>query len=427
MKNFNKLYFSAVYFALISSIFTIFFTTLIDAKYKELFGVIFIVIILALLFIYLYKVMNSILQNKIALEQTNESLQSSLTNYQNLLDATMEVIIISDENHMILEINRAALEIFGVKNKNDFIGINLLDLLPITEKLKVESALLVKSKKAYEIKVQTFDSKILTMLATGKNIIRDNKIIRISTLIDITELKLKNKQLLIQSKQAQMGEMISMIAHQWRQPLNAISATGINLSLLSNMKMLDEKKVQESSEFIQNQCQKMSHTIDTFMNFIKPSQEKSSFKISHTIDTVLSIMSVQLTNHDITIDVATQSEEITMYGNEDLLEQVIINLLSNARDAFDENRNKNKSITITIYQVDSLPVIDVKDNAGGIPEDIQEKIFNPYFTTKEQGKGTGIGLYMSLDIMKKSFDGDLIYHATEDGSKFEIVFGRKSK
>jgi C4-dicarboxylate-specific signal transduction histidine kinase len=84
---------------------------------------------------------------------------------------------------------------------------------------------------------------------------------------------------------------------------------------------------------------------------------------------------------------------------------------------------EKKFINITISQKDNIPVITIEDNAGGIPQDIRDKIFNPYFTTKEQGKGTGIGLYMSMDIMKKSFDGDLVYKATKDGSSFDIVCG----
>ncbi len=225
------------------------------------------------------------------------------------------------------------------------------------------------------------------------------------------------------NKLAQMGEMISMIAHQWRQPLNAISATGINLSLLSSMEMLDDKKVQESSEFIQSQTQKMSKTIDTFMNFVKPVKDSKGFKLAHTIDAILQIMGSQLVNHNITVSTNISNHDISMVGYEDLLEQVIINLLANSRDAFEDIEKADKFISIEIIMEKDIPIIILEDNAGGIPKEIEEKIFNPYFTTKEQGKGTGIGLYMSLDIMKKSFGGDLKYSATKDGSRFEIICG----
>jgi len=239
---------------------------------------------------------------------------------------------------------------------------------------------------------------------------------------EIKKSREKDVLLLQQSKLAQMGDMVSMIAHQWRQPLNAISASSINLSLLSSMGILEDSKVQENSEFIQEQTQKMSQTIDTFMNFVKPSKESKEFKPSHTVEAIIHIMGMQLANHNIEVNVESKKENISLVGYEDLLEQVIINLLSNARDAFEELDIENKKIDITIDTKNNIPIITIEDNAGGIPKDIQEKIFNPYFTTKEQGKGTGIGLYMSMDIMKKSFEGDLVYSYVEGGSRFELVF-----
>jgi len=239
----------------------------------------------------------------------------------------------------------------------------------------------------------------------------------------IKNIRVKEKQLLQQSKLAQMGEMISMIAHQWRQPLNAISASGINLSLLSSMEMLDDEKVQENSLFIQEQTQKMSKTIDTFMNFVKPSKESKEFKPADAIVAVMHIMETQLANHSIKINIDSNDPYISIVGHVDLLEQVIINLLSNSRDAFEELDIENKNINIIVSSINDVAIIEIKDNAGGIPTEIREKIFNPYFTTKEQGKGTGIGLYMSKDIMKKSFNGDLEYSATKNGSCFKLIFG----
>ncbi|MEA1956284.1 MAG: ATP-binding protein [Campylobacterota bacterium] len=226
-----------------------------------------------------------------------------------------------------------------------------------------------------------------------------------------------------QAKQSQMGEMVNMIAHQWRQPLNAISATSINLSLLSSMEMLENEKLQKESDFIQNQCQNMSTTINTFMEFAKPSKESKEFKLNNTVKTIINIMKTQLSNYDINVSINTTDENIKLVGYEDLLEQVIINILSNARDAFEEINNDNKFIKIDIDTQKDIPIITIEDNAGGVPKNIQEKIFNPYFTTKEQGKGTGLGLYMSLDIIQKSFGGDLKYRLTDDGSKFEIICG----
>jgi len=239
----------------------------------------------------------------------------------------------------------------------------------------------------------------------------------------LKDIRTKDEQLLQQSKLAQMGDMISMIAHQWRQPLNAISASSINLSLLSTMGMLEDSKVQEDSEFIQNQCQKMSGTIETFMNFVKPSKESSLFKFKHTFDSIINIMGVQLKNHNIVVNIEYQDENLSMVGHEDLLEQVIINILSNARDAFEELSIDNKIINIKVDSEDDIVLISIEDNANGVPKEIADKIFNPYFTTKEQGKGTGLGLYMSKDIMQKSFCGELKLDILEHGSRFTLICG----
>ncbi len=293
--------------------------------------------------------------------------------------------------------------------------------IPKEEVLKVQKLLHSKSNTNIEMNLFNFKGEKYPALVSGLDMIIDEQKVRVSLVLDLSEIKRKEQFILQQSKQAQMGEMISMIAHQWRQPLNAISATSINSSILSTMEMLGDEQIQEDSEFIQEQCQLMSQTIDTFMNFVKPAKESKVFKLLHTVEAILNIMGTQLANHNIKISVNTKDESISIKGHEDLLEQVIINILSNARDAFGEIEINDKFINIDIEQKDSIASITIEDNAGGIKEDVREKIFNPYFTTKEQGKGTGLGLYMSIGIMKKSFNGDLIYSATEGGSSFELV------
>lgn len=226
------------------------------------------------------------------------------------------------------------------------------------------------------------------------------------------------------SKLIQMGELVSMIAHQWRQPLNALSATAINMSLLSSMGKLEPEHVQDSSRFIQEQCQKMSQTIDTFINFVKPAKESRLFRLQHTIEAIMQIIGSRMASHSIDITTQQLDETLAAEGYEDLLEQVLLNILSNAKDAFENQEIPEKWLRITLYEKEDVPRIIIEDNAGGIPENAQKKIFNPYFTTKEQGKGTGIGLYMSINIMRKSFKGDLLYTPIPNGSRFELILGR---
>jgi len=357
-------------------------------------------------------------------EEATKELEEKNKNMQILLDTTIEAIAIFDENYNLVQINKTTLDMFDFESFEDMAGMNLLDFIPKDEQVKTNKALSKDSVSPRETKLYKRDKSMFPALVRGSYIQINNKKHRISTIIDLTDIKEKEQQLLQQSKLAQMGDMVSMIAHQWRQPLNAISASSINLSLLSSMEMLEDAKVQENSEFIQEQTQKMSQTIDTFMNFVKPAKESKEFKLTHTVDSIMQIMGTQLVNHNVKVNIESKNEDISLIGFEDLLEQVIINLLANARDAFEELKIEEKYINITIDSENNIPIITIEDNAGGIPQDIQEKIFNPYFTTKEQGKGTGIGLYMSMDIMKKSFDGDLVYSATEDGSRFEIICGR---
>ena len=260
------------------------------------------------------------------------------------------------------------------------------------------------------------------LLETSKKLKNLNDTLELKIEEEVQKSSKKDRIMVQYSKQAQMGEMISMIAHQWRQPLNTISATAINLSLLDSMNILPDGKIQTDSKFIQNQCQKMSETINTFMNFAKPTTEMKEFKIVDSLDSIMLILQSQFKNHNISIKIDMQ-EDISITAYKDLLEQVIINILSNARDAFDEHTTDEKIIKIVVTKQNSIPIITIEDNAGGIPSKIQEKIFNPYFTTKEQGKGTGIGLYMSINIMKKSLQGDLQYIPIKNGSIFKLILG----
>ncbi|MCX6075070.1 MAG: HAMP domain-containing sensor histidine kinase [Campylobacterales bacterium] len=239
---------------------------------------------------------------------------------------------------------------------------------------------------------------------------------------EIEKNRKKDKLLNNQAKQAQMGEMISMIAHQWRQPLNAISAASINLNFQSKLELLNEQTIQEITQFIQNKTKEMSEVIDTFVEFIKPDHQSKDFFPLEAIHKTLSIISSQLSNHNITIEV-THTEAFMTYrlnGVINLLEQILLNLLINSRDAFNEHPDI-KERKITLFGDENGKII-FEDNAGGITKEIQEKVFNPYFTTKEVGKGTGLGLYMALKIMRDHFGGDLTYKPTEGGSRFILTF-----
>jgi signal transduction histidine kinase len=261
----------------------------------------------------------------------------------------------------------------------------------------------------------------------NESLIELNNLLEIKVANAVQENREKDTILNIQSKQAQMGEMVSMIAHQWRQPLNAISASAIRLQLENNMDLLDKEKINSMSNFIQDKTQDMSEIIDSFLEFSKPIGKSEYFNSEDAIRKVLTIVGTQFTLHSITLDISYNEkfDKQIIYGSKNLLEQVILNLLINTRDAFDERQTSSKNkISIIIEKSGD---IQVKDNAGGIPKEIKDKIFNPYFTTKEEGKGTGLGLYMSRKIMRINFKGDLLYEPLENGTSFRIVFPKDLK
>jgi signal transduction histidine kinase len=227
------------------------------------------------------------------------------------------------------------------------------------------------------------------------------------------------KAMMEQSKMAAMGEMIGAIAHQWRQPLNALGLyiQEMHLSYLHND--IDEPYVEKFKTETMNIIRSMSSTIDDFRNFFIPNKTEQKFCVEDTIATTLRIVSVQMASHFIEIKFEEQEKHyIVGYKNE--LEQVFMNLLSNAKDALLEKNKKDGFIEIKTTTKDDKVEITFEDSAGGIKEEVIGRIFEPYFTTKEQGKGTGIGLYMSKEIIERHLHGKLSVSNGEYGAKLTI-------
>jgi len=275
-----------------------------------------------------------------------------------------------------------------------------------------------------ELRIQRNDGKILTLLENGKIVYEDDKAVKIiGVTLDITELRVQNAILSQQAKLAQMGEMINMIAHQWRQPLNAISAASIKLNMQSEMGLITEESIQQSSAFIEEMTQIMSQTINDFIDFTKPNTQKEKVELNFVLQDILKIMGTQLENHNIELNLDIE-EGLFLVTYKKELEHVLINIISNARDALDTHRENDKKIDIKMYKDEERCIIEISDNAGGIPEDTLERIFEPYFTTKETDKGTGLGLYMSRKIAREHLDGKLYAQNIPDGAKFILSIRR---
>lgn len=240
---------------------------------------------------------------------------------------------------------------------------------------------------------------------------------------EIEKNRNKEKQLLQQSRLAQMGEMMSMIAHQWRQPLNAISLTVSALHGKVKQKAYEQRFFESRLERISDYVLHLSSTIEDFRNFFKPDKEKEATKFSDIAKNVLRFVQTGLESENIVVKTEfVSTERMFSYANE--LLQVTMNLMKNAEDALMERRVAEPTITIRCYSEKESEVLEIEDNAGGIDEAILDKIFDPYFTTKEEHNGTGLGLYMSKLIVEEHCQGTLRAYNTDNGALFRIKLDR---
>ena len=225
------------------------------------------------------------------------------------------------------------------------------------------------------------------------------------------------------ARQAALGNVIGMIAHQWRQPVAVISMIVNTVLLDIALGKLNPLDVKKEMENISKQTQFLSQTIENFRNFFKPSQEKQCISTDAFFESLKDLMKAILGHHAISLVIDTSDVEcLNVYKNE--LLQVIVNLINNAKDAIVENHQENGEISIAVFYQDSNVVIEVSDNGGGIPETILSKISEPYFTTKSDKEGTGLGLYMSKMITQKHLQGTLEWFNQANGACFRIMIPR---
>ncbi len=225
-----------------------------------------------------------------------------------------------------------------------------------------------------------------------------------------------------QSRLASMGEMISYIAHQWRQPLNALNITLFNIEDACNNcdKENDSALINNLLADAKTIISKMSITIDDFRNFFRQTKDKVPFCLSSIIQETLALVDSSFKFHNIEAEL-TCNDKVYITGLANEYSQVILNIINNAKDAILERDIHEGKITIDCYEDNNNAVVTITDNAGGVPSDIIDRIFEPYFTTKMEGKGTGIGLYMSKMIIEEHMDGSITATSTSDGARFTIT------
>jgi signal transduction histidine kinase len=237
---------------------------------------------------------------------------------------------------------------------------------------------------------------------------------------EVQKSRQKDLIMMHQARLAAMGEMIGNIAHQWKQPLNALIFLLYNIKDHFDSNELTRENLDAFVENGDKLIRKMSATVDDFRNFFKPDKKKGKFSINRIIKDSLLLVDASFRFNNISVTLNEERGKISIWGFANEYSQVILNILNNARDSITSKGIKGE-ITIDAFRENGHAVVKIKDNGGGVPEKILHKVFEPYFTTKQEGKGTGIGLYMSKVIIEDHMGGSVEVYNNERGAEFRII------
>ena len=235
----------------------------------------------------------------------------------------------------------------------------------------------------------------------------------------VREVKRQTAIMNQQSRLASMGEILENIAHQWRQPLNSVSWILNDIKIKTELGMQDSINIEEVTDKINNSIQFLSNTVDDFRRFVDKSDMPQTFNLKKTIESTIKLIGDTFKRLNIKVELDCEPD-IKYKGYENDIKHTIMNLLNNARDAFEENNITNGKITIRVYHEKDELIITVQDNAGGIPKKILKNIFDPYFTTKHKTKGTGLGLYMSKNMIERVHGSIEVFSILNEKTTFVI-------
>ena len=267
-------------------------------------------------------------------------------------------------------------------------------------------AMLVDQNTRYNEKLQRQEKELARYKYELTNLVKQE-----------TEAHLRNEKIIQQqAKMAAMGEMMDAVAHQWKQPLNALSMYTQLLQSDFEDGVVDSAYINTLVHDVDEQIEHMISTLTEFRTFFRPDKEAEPFGLKRCIQTVMLLMKDELMRNLIEVHIESE-KEIIITGIENEFKHLILNIITNARDAFIERERKNRAIYIRFHQRNGNVILKIEDNAGGIPEEIIKDIFKPNFTSKDEG--TGIGLYMSAQIAQK-MSGQLYVANTERGAEFTL-------
>jgi len=334
--------------------------------------------------------------------------------FRNLFEHSNVGLSICDTNGTFININQKLLNMFGYDNKNDILNKTWQELshtTQLSDENKVYNDLISQKINHYNIE-KTYikeNGESFESLVSAKLLKKDfNSNYILFSVIDISDIKEKDKLLFEQSKMASLGEMIGNIAHQWRQPLSIISTASTGILVEKEYGLLTDEKLKKNCNSINENAQYLSRTIDDFKNFIKGDRNKKLFNLNDNINTFLNLVEGSIKSHHIEI-IQGIDKDIEIDGYENELIQCFINIFNNAKDALKENVNESgiRMILINVTKKNDKAIIRIKDNAGGIPKSILSKIFEPYFTTKHSSQGTGLGLHMTYKLIVDGMNGTI--------------------
>jgi len=337
-----------------------------------------------------------------------------------------EGIVITDKENKIIDLNPAFEKVTGYK-KSELLGKD-----PSLLKSGEHNIAFYKEIWNQLLQKSFYKGEIINKKKDGKRYIQNVSIFVIKNELkevtnycaliwDITNEKKRDKIIEEQIKMSSMGKMIGNIAHQWRQPLSAITTSSTGLKVMKEHGVLDDQSFFKNLNHIEHTAQYLSETIDIFKNFLKDKKEYKEDILQNRVNNALCIVNANLTNNYIQLKNNIEKVEplkVKIITGE--LEQVIINIINNAKDAILEKKVKDPWIEINLKKCNGFAILTIEDNGLGIPEDVLPKIFESYFTTKDEAKGTGLGLHMSFKIIKESLNGNIYAKNSKNGAIFYI-------
>ena len=356
-------------------------------------------------------------------KKKNQELINANQNFFDLLNTAIEAIAIFDENDKLVKLNNSGKVMFNYYFKKKSQNKMILDFIPEDFIPEIKDKLNNKVFEPFETNLLRSDKTIFPALIAVKTILIENKNNTIITVVDLTQIKLQDQFLQQQAKLAQMGELLSMIAHQWRQPLTAISAASENLKLKNLLNKIDNNTIDIATNDINKYTNYLSNTINDFKNFYKTNKSIEKTSLNEMLEKSLNIIEDAIYFKNIKIIKNLNSiSPINTYKSE--VTQVILSLLQNAENVLIEKQIVNPFIKIKTFEDKKYLYLQVIDNGGGIPENILDKIFDPYFSTKHEKNGTGLGLYFAKSIIENNCNALLTAKSNGQEAVFTIIFNK---